>query len=212
VINVWRDNFPLEKVKIEALKGKIFNFHENNENHKVYPSACDLDRRMLLNTVVKWRCLDLHRSWTISKIDFLKFYLCLYKIKIFLIPIKVPQGAKSLQWLYNSKIHNNKLYKETMTKTQYLFNWTFFNLNEEFVKRGICISDSVRSSKNVDLLIKWRSKNNHRLQCISMDALYFEQCIKLNIFPFSASILTFSTQNHLILKYFTNFDTTHIFH
>ena len=80
----------------------------------MYPSACDLDRRMLLNTVVKWRCLDLHRSWTISKIDFLKFYLCLYKIKIFLIPIKVPQGAKSLQWLYNSKIHNNKLYKETI--------------------------------------------------------------------------------------------------
>ena len=31
--------------------------------------------------------------------------------------------------------------------------------------------------------------------------------LKLNIFPFSASILTFSTQNHLILKYFTNFDT-----
>jgi hypothetical protein len=29
--------------------------------------------------------------------------------------------------------------------------------------------------------------------------------LKLNIFPFSASILTFSTQNHLILKYFTNF-------
>jgi hypothetical protein len=33
--------------------------------------------------------------------------------------------------------------------------------------------------------------------------------LKLNIFPFSASILTLSTQNHLILKYFTNFDTTH---
>jgi hypothetical protein len=27
--------------------------------------------------------------------------------------------------------------------------------------------------------------------------------LKLNIFPFSASILTFSTQNHLILTYFT---------
>jgi hypothetical protein len=27
-------------VKIEALKRKIFNFNENNENHKVYPSAC----------------------------------------------------------------------------------------------------------------------------------------------------------------------------
>ena len=36
--------------------------------------------------------------------------------------------------------------------------------------------------------------------------------LKLNIFPFSASILTFSTQNHLILKYFTNFDTTHVFY
>ena len=32
------------------------------------------DRRILLNTVVKWRCLVLHRTWTISKIDFLKFY------------------------------------------------------------------------------------------------------------------------------------------
>jgi hypothetical protein len=30
-----------EKVRIEALKGKIFNFNENNENHRVYPSACD---------------------------------------------------------------------------------------------------------------------------------------------------------------------------
>ena len=30
----------VEKVKIEALKGKIFNFNENNQNHKVYPSAC----------------------------------------------------------------------------------------------------------------------------------------------------------------------------
>jgi hypothetical protein len=29
--------------------------------------------------------------------------------------------------------------------------------------------------------------------------------IKLNIFPFSASILTFSTQNNLILTYFTPF-------
>jgi hypothetical protein len=35
--------------------------------------------------------------------------------------------------------------------------------------------------------------------------------IKINIFPFSASILTFSTQNHLILTYFTPFDTTHFF-
>ena len=30
--------------------------------------------------------------------------------------------------------------------------------------------------------------------------------LKLNIFPFSASILTFSAQNHLILTYFTHFD------
>jgi hypothetical protein len=34
------DDFCVEKVKIEALKGKIFNFNENNENPKVYPSAC----------------------------------------------------------------------------------------------------------------------------------------------------------------------------
>ena len=32
--------FCVEKVKIEALKGKTFNFNENNENHKVYPSPC----------------------------------------------------------------------------------------------------------------------------------------------------------------------------
>ena len=36
--------------------------------------------------------------------------------------------------------------------------------------------------------------------------------LKLNMFPFSASILTFSTQNHIILKYFTNFDTTHFYY
>ena len=35
--------------------------------------------------------------------------------------------------------------------------------------------------------------------------------LKLNIFPFSASIITLSTQNHLILTYFTHFDTTHFF-
>ena len=36
--------------------------------------------------------------------------------------------------------------------------------------------------------------------------------LKFNIFHFGASILTFSMQNHLILKYFTNFDTTHFFY
>jgi hypothetical protein len=85
------------------------------------------DRGILLNTVVKWRCLDLHRT---SKIDFLKFYfrfrMCLYKIKIFLIPIKVPQGAKSLQWLYNSKIHNNKLYKETIQTIMHCSKYNAF--------------------------------------------------------------------------------------
>jgi hypothetical protein len=35
---------------------------------------------------------------------------------------------------------------------------------------------------------------------------------KLNSFPFRASILTFSMQNHLILTYFTHFDTTHFFY
>ena len=32
--------FCVEKARIEALKGKIYNFSENNENHRVYPSAC----------------------------------------------------------------------------------------------------------------------------------------------------------------------------
>jgi hypothetical protein len=36
--------------------------------------------------------------------------------------------------------------------------------------------------------------------------------LKLNILPFSASILTFSTQNHLILTYFTHLDTIHFFY
>jgi hypothetical protein len=35
--------------------------------------------------------------------------------------------------------------------------------------------------------------------------------LKLNIFPFSASILTFSMQNHLILTYFTHFDIILVF-
>jgi hypothetical protein len=41
--------FCEEKVKIKALKGKLFNFNENNENHKVYPSACDSSYETLLN-------------------------------------------------------------------------------------------------------------------------------------------------------------------
>ena len=40
-------------------------------------------------------------------------------------------------------------------------------------------------------------------------SVIFVISFKLNIFPFSTSILTFSTQNHLILTYFTHFDTTH---
>jgi hypothetical protein len=53
------------------------------------------------------------------------------KDKDILIPIKVPQGAKSLQWLYNSKIHNNKLYKETIQTVksfQYIYLcWIMFS-------------------------------------------------------------------------------------
>ena len=39
-----RQNYVIlrEKVKIEALKGKIFNLNENKENHRVYPSACGI--------------------------------------------------------------------------------------------------------------------------------------------------------------------------
>ena len=36
--------------------------------------------------------------------------------------------------------------------------------------------------------------------------------LKFNIFPFSASILTFSSQNPLILTYFTHLDTTHFYY
>jgi hypothetical protein len=28
------------KNRIEALNGEIFNLNENNENHRMYPSAC----------------------------------------------------------------------------------------------------------------------------------------------------------------------------
>ena len=37
--------FCAEKVKIEALKGNIFNFNDNSENHKVYPSACECNSK-----------------------------------------------------------------------------------------------------------------------------------------------------------------------
>ena len=40
-------------------------------------------------------------------------------------------------------------------------------------------------------------------------SVIFVISLKLDIFPFSASILTFSMQNHLSLTYFTHFDTTH---
>jgi hypothetical protein len=43
--------FCVEKVRIEALKGKIFNFNENNENHKLYCSRCLREQVKLL----QWR-------------------------------------------------------------------------------------------------------------------------------------------------------------
>jgi hypothetical protein len=38
-----RQNYVIlrREIRIEALKGKIFNFNENNENHRVYPGACE---------------------------------------------------------------------------------------------------------------------------------------------------------------------------
>jgi hypothetical protein len=62
--------------------------------------------------------------------------------------------------------------------------------------------------------------NEERPECIlcnsntgtRVHSVIFVISLKLNIFPFSASILTFSTQNHLILTYFTHFDTTHFFY
>ena len=38
--------FCVEKVRIEALKGKIFNFNENKENHRVYPSAYENNNKV----------------------------------------------------------------------------------------------------------------------------------------------------------------------
>ena len=62
--------------------------------------------------------------------------------------------------------------------------------------------------------------NEERPECIlcnsntgtRVHSVIFVISLKLDIFPFSASILTFSTQNHLILTYFTHFDTTHFFY
>jgi hypothetical protein len=48
----WYNAFFLYyNFKIEALKGKIFNFNENNENHKVYPSACVQNERSETPTI-----------------------------------------------------------------------------------------------------------------------------------------------------------------
>jgi hypothetical protein len=52
--------FCIEKVKIEALKGKLFNFNENNENHKVYPSACDSSYETLL---IRQKCKQYILKW-----------------------------------------------------------------------------------------------------------------------------------------------------
>ena len=43
-------------------------------------------------------------------------------------------------------------------------------------------------------------------------SVIFVFSLKLNTFPFSAYILTFSTQNQLILTQLTHFDTTHFFY
>jgi hypothetical protein len=53
----------------------------------------------------------------------------------------------------------------------------------------------------------WQQKLPDNPQALGYTLWFSLFSLKLNIFPFSASILTFSTQNHLNLKYFTNFDT-----
>ena len=61
--------FCVEKVKIEALKGKIFNFIANNEYYKAFPSACDRNIEQNFEKKLKiW-------FWGVSKIRHLTIYL-----------------------------------------------------------------------------------------------------------------------------------------
>ena len=68
------------------------------------------------------------------------------------------------------------------------------------------------------LLIRYRFQHamintyKTRSQALGYTLWFSLFSLKLSIFRFSASILTFSTQNHLILTYFTHLDTTHFFY
>ena len=74
--------FCVGKVRIEALKGKIFNFNENNENHRVYPSACVMTELIGENVnIAILYCID-SASWNkLEKIKYNKMALPTPEVK-----------------------------------------------------------------------------------------------------------------------------------
>jgi hypothetical protein len=119
--------------------------------------------------------------------------------------------------------------------------------DQYFFSKQLCKTAEWSSHKNPDMFtniyhirfkLRWINirgcsfltfyKDVYKSQAFGYTLWFSLFSLKLNIFPFSASILTFPTQNHLILfykfwfltfskqnhlilKYFTNFDTTHFF-
>jgi hypothetical protein len=78
------------------------------------------------------------------------------------------------------------------------------------------IQDIFLHHTEYDLCQQSTSQSSNKFQILltgtRVHSVIFVISLKLNISPLSASMLTFSAQNHLILTYFIHFDTSHCFY
>jgi hypothetical protein len=114
--------------------------------------------------------------------------------------------------LYKQRLNVKKIQNKFLNLIKLLFPWKY---RFAFHSVPICLVPSTEMSsteyRNV-AYVQYRDVQVPSCPDTLGYTLWFSLfSLKLNIFPFSASFLTFSMQNHLILMYFTHFDITHFF-
>ena len=111
--------------------------------------------------------------------------------------------------MYKQRLNVKKIQNKFLNLIKLLFPWKY---RFAFHSVPICLVPSTEMSsteyRNV-AYVQYRDVQVPSCPDTLGYTLWFSLfSLKLNIFPFSASFLTFSMQNHLILMYFTHFDTT----
>ena len=112
--------------------------------------------------------------------------------------------------MYKQRLNVKKIQNKFLNLIKLLFPWKY---RFAFHSVPICLVPSTEMSsteyRNV-AYVQYRDVQVPSCPDTLGYTLWFSLLsLKLNIFPFSASFLTFSMQNHLILMYFTHSDTTH---